>query len=74
MLITSWSLSVKFHSGSNKYTVFRLFSSCLHKSCFLSRDGVLMVSNRILQLATYFYKTFKQFDFNVFNETMITGI
>ena len=70
MLIT-WSLSVKFHSSSNKYAVFRLFSSCLHKSCFLSRDGVLMVSSRILQLATCFYKTFKQFDFNVFNETMI---
>ena len=69
MLITSWSLSV--HSGSNKYAVFRLFSSCLHKSCFLSRDGVLMVSSRILQLATCCYKTFKQFDFNVFNETMI---
>ena len=71
MLITSWSLSVKFHSGSNKYAVFRLFSSCVHKSCFLSRDGVLMVSSRILQLATCCYKTFQQFDFNVFNETMI---
>ena len=31
----------------------------------------LMVSSRILQLATCCYKTFKQFDFNVFNETMI---
>ena len=71
MLITSWSLSVKFHSGSNKYVVFRLFSSCLHKSCFLSRDGVLMVSSRILQLVTCCYKTFQQFDFNVFNEMMI---